>query len=177
MANTPWGQSQEQQQLAPGLVRYDTASHGGYHVTEPALGEMPAALRAIKPFAGAGWYEEDCDWAIVALAFPQYFGSFAVHAAVQTVRGWNPAATAWLDSPEGEKVRKIAAFFAQVNGSKFRRGCEGTSGKGWWINGTSIDGKRSVKATFPSVPNLPAAFTVADVEAHGGTVTELKGAV
>jgi len=43
---------------------------------------MPGPLRHFQPFAGANWYEEDCDWCIVALAFPEFFGSDAVPAAL-----------------------------------------------------------------------------------------------
>lgn len=51
---------------------------------------MPRVLREIKPFAGLGWYEEDCDWAIVALAFPQFFPADAIPAALATIKNMKP---------------------------------------------------------------------------------------
>ena len=38
-----------------------------------------------------GWYEEDCDWSIVAVIFPQHFiGSYGT--ALDTLKNWNPEA-------------------------------------------------------------------------------------
>jgi hypothetical protein len=51
---------------------------------------MPKALREFKPFAGPNWYEEDCDWAIVALAFPQFFPEDYQPAALATLRSYKP---------------------------------------------------------------------------------------
>ena len=48
-------------------------SHGGYYVSPARVASMPEPLREFKPWAGDNWYEEDCDWCIVALAFPQFF--------------------------------------------------------------------------------------------------------
>jgi hypothetical protein len=43
---------------------------------------MPEPYRAVPTFAGGNWYEEDCDWALVALSFPELFiGTGAMDAA------------------------------------------------------------------------------------------------
>lgn len=31
---------------------------------------MPKCLQDFQPWGEPGWYEEDCDWSVVALAFP-----------------------------------------------------------------------------------------------------------
>jgi hypothetical protein len=51
---------------------------------------MPKPLRDFKPWAGPNWYEEDCDWSIVALAFPQFFPEDAVSAALETLKRYKP---------------------------------------------------------------------------------------
>ena len=89
---TPWGAVQTSKHVAPGIIRYDTASHGGYYVAPEMVMTMPPPLRNIVPFAGKGWYEEDCDWCIVVLAFPTLFppGDHAV--ALDTLRHYHPDA-------------------------------------------------------------------------------------
>jgi len=39
-----------------------------------------------------GWYEEDCDWARVVVAFPERFRGEQVTAADETLKNWAPAA-------------------------------------------------------------------------------------
>ena len=76
---TPWGPADFATEYAPGLVLYSTPGHGGFHVSAEWLAQMPEPYRSTVPFtqrhgrSGPGWYEEDCDWAIVALSFPQFF--------------------------------------------------------------------------------------------------------
>jgi len=85
---TPWGQADHYEQIAPGVYRVDTPSHGGYWVREFARAKWPENLRDYEPFAGVGWYEEDCDWAIVALAMPHLFPVEAQEHARGIVGDW-----------------------------------------------------------------------------------------
>ena len=64
---TPWGDGSGYV-IAPGITLLSTDSHGGIHVSDARLAEMPDTIRNLDPFAGSGWYEEDCDWALVAMA-------------------------------------------------------------------------------------------------------------
>lgn len=66
--SSPWGAVQNSRQIARGIVEVDTASHGGIHLSPTLNAKVHAAWRDPK-----GWYEEDCEWAIVALTFPQHF--------------------------------------------------------------------------------------------------------
>ena len=110
--NTPWGQSDQEENIKghDGIVWVTTPSHGGFWLSPAAREQMPATLRAIAPFAGAGWYEEDCDAAIIPLAFPHLFTPAQVAGAVQAMRGmvnmckYAPAVVAWLDSHEGARA-------------------------------------------------------------------------
>jgi len=72
-----------------------TPSHGGYKVTDEIMELMPAELRSIKPWAGQGWYEEDCDWSIVAAAWPTLFTADHVKIAISTLNTLSYAAAGW----------------------------------------------------------------------------------
>ena len=87
---TPWGKPDTVREIAPGIIRYDTPSHGGYYVSPERLLTMPKPLREFQPWAGPNWYEEDCDWAIVALAFPQFFQEKDVAIALATIKSYKP---------------------------------------------------------------------------------------
>jgi len=85
--NTPWGHAQHTQNIGMGIIRVDTAGHGGYYVPPETLKLMPRA--ALKTFAGRGWYEEDSDWALVCLSFPHLFSAEAHEQAVRTAEVWH----------------------------------------------------------------------------------------
>lgn len=114
--HTPWGQADQETAYGPdGIVFVSTPSHGGFYVPREVVATMPAALYAINPFAGEGWYEEDCDAAIVPLAFPHLFKprdvAEAAKSARLTVGMWRfaPVVVAWLDSDDegANEVREI----------------------------------------------------------------------
>jgi len=63
---------------------YSTAGHGGFHVSPTLNSKMPEALRIED-----GWYEEDCDWALVAVAFPDLFAKENANA-ISTMKNWHP---------------------------------------------------------------------------------------
>lgn len=82
--NTPWGVADYSEIIARGIVSYSTPSHGGIHVSPTLQNEMPEVLRV-----ESGWYEEDCDWCLVAVAFSQYFIKEYAQA-IDTMRNWHP---------------------------------------------------------------------------------------
>jgi hypothetical protein len=59
---------------------------------------MPFGLGSVPTFAGPGWYEEDCDWAIVCLAYPALFSDWkdALRCAIQTAQA---EFVSWRDHP------------------------------------------------------------------------------
>lgn len=88
VAQTPWGFAESETYYGRGLVFYSTPSHGGFHVAPWLLKNMPEPYRSHTPFCGQpGWYEEDCDWAVVALAFPQFFTQEELESARRTWQG------------------------------------------------------------------------------------------
>ena len=63
---------------------------------------MPKPLRDFVPFGGpqsgpGRWFEEDCDWSVVCLAFPQYFPEDAQAAARKTLEQYKPELYAQLE--------------------------------------------------------------------------------
>lgn len=127
---TPWGPSQHAKQLAPGIVRHHTAGHGGILLSPERQQGMPAALRSFVPFAGDGAYEEDCDWAVIALAWPEHFRPESVYNAVRAVQEapgyFGAAVAAWLDSPQAANVKAIAAAWQAGAAGKYRVACCGS---------------------------------------------------
>lgn len=87
---TPWGLAQASREIAPGIVWHQTASHGGFFVAPERVAEMPKLLRDFQPWAGAYWYEEDCDWCLVALAFSQHFPADTLPVALATLKSYQP---------------------------------------------------------------------------------------
>ena len=80
IANSPWGKPDSVTELADGIFEVCCPSHGGIAVRFDLLAQIPAvhrdyARRWSKGFSwdNYGWFEEDCAWSAVALAFPTAF--------------------------------------------------------------------------------------------------------
>jgi uncharacterized protein DUF7007 len=167
--STPWGLAHSTRVIAEGIVFHSTSSHGGFELSEQRLAAMPPALAAIRPFAGEGWYEEDCDWAILAIAFPQYFPPQDVWAATRTVRRCHPAAAAYVESRAGADVRWIVLQFTIHHGDKYILGVTSTSGSSWTAHFTRIrDGAEAIVHGLSSDEvNAPGPH---DLSAYGDRV-------
>jgi hypothetical protein len=84
---TPWGTSDSSKKHADGVVEVSTPSHGGFHLDPERNAKVHAAWRD-----KGGWYEEDCEWAIVALTFPDLFEPAHVEKAHTSAKNWMPDA-------------------------------------------------------------------------------------
>ncbi|SIR42189.1 hypothetical protein SAMN05880590_1297 [Rhizobium sp. RU35A] len=84
-ASTPWGGSQMSIIYADGIIAHSTAGHGGFHLSADRNAKIHPLLRKDTP-----WYEEDCEWAIVALSFPELFTAHERAAAEKTIRNTWP---------------------------------------------------------------------------------------
>ena len=60
---TPWGWTHDVEQLADGVLRVTTASHGGLKLSRERWNELPAAVR--NAMMTATFAEEDCEEPIV----------------------------------------------------------------------------------------------------------------
>jgi len=85
-AHTPWGMSQDSDKIADGIVFYSTASHGGYKLSPARMTEFIIQFPDFRTFAGGSWFEEDCDAAMVPVAFPDCFPTDQVSMARDCVR-------------------------------------------------------------------------------------------
>jgi len=100
--HTPWGISDTEKQIAPGIMGYTTPSHGGYHLSAERLAEMPAGWKSVHGYS-AGWYEEDCTWSLVVLAFPEAFDAFSLTYALPCAVCRVPSAGAATSSTSGPR--------------------------------------------------------------------------
>lgn len=94
LRHTPWGQAQHAEPIGDGgLYSVSTAGHGGIYVPDSLLGHIPPAQRAwAARWSGSEqWYEEDCCWAAVAVAFPAHFPPVAVGCAHETLDHYFPS--------------------------------------------------------------------------------------
>ena len=91
-ASTPWGRADHARAVGTinGQTIYtvSTPSHGGYYVPSALLNRIPPdhQARAQQWSGSPQWYEEDCEWASVAVAFPEYFTPEQLTAARQTIQ-------------------------------------------------------------------------------------------
>lgn len=85
-ASTPWGGSQLATIYAEGVIKHSTAGHGGFHLSPDRNSQVDLAVRT-----DGGWYEEDAEWAIVAVTFPALFTAYERRCADETLRNSWPA--------------------------------------------------------------------------------------
>jgi hypothetical protein len=101
---TPWGESQDRTVVADGIVFHSTAGHGGFHLSAERLAEMHPALRKRNTrFCPANWFEEDCEAALVALAFPQFMEANLDLAAKMVREIYPDQYRDWLDSRDPDE--------------------------------------------------------------------------
>lgn len=149
---TPWGPIQIQVTLAPGLVKFKTPAHGGYWITRERQAQMPEDLRNVRPFAGERWYEEDCDWILLALAFPLLFAGDEVYTATKIAQELHPhLATA-------ERLERAAKWIKE-NEDKYEVSYAGTQAGGWRIVARNMATRAKLERVFRRVPELPPVFT------------------
>ena len=89
---TPWGPAQDAKQIAPGIVFYSTAGHGGFYLDSERNDLVHDEFKTHITFADLrrqGWYEEDCDAAIVIFTFPEFFTPDEYLRAVESLRNWH----------------------------------------------------------------------------------------
>lgn len=141
-SESPWGKVQDSKVLADGITWVSTAGHGGFLLSPARQLEVAAVFPGHVPYAGRGAFEEDQDWAIIALVFPDLFKPMDIFNAVRTVDisvklcaelypneadsgGWKSVQT-WLrgDDPRATKLRAIASEYARsVSGQWESGGC------------------------------------------------------
>ena len=79
-ASTPWGQADNAVIYAKGIASYSTPGHGGFKLSKAMNQVIPDYARNEN-----GWYEEDCEWAKVAIFHPDAFTQFEREHAKDTL--------------------------------------------------------------------------------------------
>ena len=82
---SPWGTIDYVSHWDVGITNVGTAGHGGVKLSPGRNRDVHPAWR--RP---GGWYEEDCEWAIVAVTFPECYTPEHVATARTTARNWFP---------------------------------------------------------------------------------------
>lgn len=164
---TPWGESDYVKDIGRGIIRADTPSHGGYWVPDHEAKAIPASYRARAERSNGGdWYEEDCEWASVAVTFPDLFPTEAVKQAITTI--------AWREEYARSDARRAAML---ASGAAVR--CSAMSVSGGRVHvlfkqGPGYVGRYMSGADYEKVP-LMANATPEDYAAAGAVLTEAPG--
>jgi hypothetical protein len=85
---TPWGLAQSAEVITDGITLYSTASHGGYFVCPELNHRIPANFKrsTVCQNGVRGWYEEDCDWAMVVYFLKEYFKQAHFETATEALK-------------------------------------------------------------------------------------------
>ncbi|MHB1973757.1 MAG: DUF7007 domain-containing protein [Acidimicrobiales bacterium] len=84
-SRSPWGTVDYVSPRAVGITDVATPGHGGVKLSAERNRAVHEAWR--RP---GGWYEEDCEWAIVAMTFPDAFAPEHADVARSTARHYFP---------------------------------------------------------------------------------------
>ena len=108
---TIWGQADSKTRYNTGINFYTTPRHGGFKLSDGVNEKMPEYFRN-----AGGWYEEDCEWAKVCLAFPTFFTNWEIYNAEKSLRSYDHVAwEAHFHRPleEGESRSKDEVIFKE----------------------------------------------------------------
>jgi len=115
--SSPWGRIQTVRAVADGIYKVTTAGHGGLKLDRERNERIPKGVRQ-----SGGWYEEDCEWSIVACRFPEFFPVAVQGPAIKTCKDYFPAAFEEItgvavDPSESRALREV--IFREANKDNF----------------------------------------------------------
>ncbi len=90
---TPWGRSELETIVAPGIIFHSTASQSGFQLDDKRQRTLMKRIPLFAPNAGAPWYEHTCDAHAVVISFPSQFEDSQVADSVQFVEQINQSQT------------------------------------------------------------------------------------
>jgi hypothetical protein len=81
-----WGFNQTFSKIGSGVYWVDTQTHGGIVVSKTRAAQIKEKFPDFhSSFSSNYEYEEDCDWAVVAMAFPDLFDDYGFYCAYRTL--------------------------------------------------------------------------------------------
>lgn len=162
--STPWGLAQDEHEIAPGIVRYYTASHGGIHLSPERQAEL-ANKFAFQTWARGPWYEEDEDVAAVVIAFPEFFTPEQLMGAVKSAHLGRSRDPRWADvnrylNDEGRDLSIQALRHARATAGDWRVVSLSSAGHLWHV---TVRRGRDQRYSFDLV-NYPTVMVLSDEE-------------
>lgn len=127
ITSTPWGPSQQRVLIADGITRHHTASHGGVHLSVDRMLTFRSIFPLAQLWAGSPWFEEDCDAALVELAFPEHFTDRALYNALRSARGRDDIdLPAYFATERGRAVAERSEAFGKTIANRWEVASYGT---------------------------------------------------
>ena len=157
--------------IAPGLVSCSTPGHGGFWLSPDRWNHLCTLFPGFDGYAPDQWLEEDLDWSLAALAWPELFSAHAVRNAVRSIQScgtiWpadsaerhymdGPKAWLTLGDPAAQKVLAIADQFDRSTLHLWERGSLSTArGGGWhvWFTRRTDAGQTEHRMVAMPYPN------------------------
>lgn len=118
--STPWGTAQTETQITPGITWFSTASHGGFRLDGDMWREFHLRFPEAVLWAGNPWFEEDCDWAWVPIAFPEFFSDDKIAYAVDMVMTYGRMASARTYVARNPVITAAVSRFNSARGEQPR---------------------------------------------------------
>lgn len=96
MPKTPWGISDSSEFIRDGIMFFATPGHGGFRCEtklyrercqEKKIPYKPASDYDTRRYT---WFEEDGEWAYLAIAFPEHFSEDNLKIADRSIRNYDP---------------------------------------------------------------------------------------
>lgn len=81
--SSPWGSIHHVTEVAEGIIEVSTASHGGIKLNRQLNAQVPEYMRR-----KGGWYEEDCEWCLPAVALKLDETISRYEGAKNTMKHW-----------------------------------------------------------------------------------------
>lgn len=133
-AVSPWGAVEFKTEIASGIWRVSTPSHGGLWLSPERWEGLFYAFPAFRARSGTGWLEEDCEYGAAVLAFPADFDDDMLTDGVNLAKHkWLPGIAA-EDIPAEILARMEARQAALVSAGLWVCGSRGTHKDGWWLD-------------------------------------------
>ena len=155
----------------PGLVFHSTAGHGGFELSAARWKRLRGILGPVKSYAGEGWLEEDCDWALAAIALSEWFTDAEIFSAFLSIKTYQPGPYARGLALPG-MLERMRAYYAAA-AKHLRTGCFGSAGPkaeeaGFAWSGTiyTLDDSLTIGFASREYPSIPDAATVETLPAN-----------